>query len=98
MALRDAHIAADLRRAICLSRRSADLGMAGLDGIDTGRLIRQSEKVRWVKLVALSGWGQDQDRKRTCDAGFDLHLTKPASIDDLRSVLENLKPAKAHIG
>lgn len=60
-----------------------DLGMPKPDGFETARLIRKSQAGRQFKLVALTGWGQEQDRKKTRDAGFDLHLTKPASIEDL---------------
>ena len=70
-----------------------DLGMPGLDGFETARLIRAMEKGRQIKLVALTGWGQDQDRRKTREAGFDLHLTKPASIEDLKALLESPKPA-----
>jgi CheY-like chemotaxis protein len=55
-----------------------DIGMPGLDGYETCRRIRQESFGRSVCIVALTGWGQDQDKQRASDAGFDLHLTKPA--------------------
>lgn len=66
-----------------------DLGMPLQDGFETARLIRQSEIGRRLTLVALTGWGQAEDRARTRDAGFDAHLTKPASLEALRSLLQN---------
>lgn len=69
-----------------------DLGMPGLDGFQTARLIRQNEKGRRVRLIALSGWGQKQDQTKTRAAGFDLHLTKPASTEDLQALLKGPAP------
>lgn len=66
-----------------------DLGMPLLDGFETARLIRQSDIGRQLRLVALTGWGQAEDRARTRAAGFDAHLTKPASLGELRSLLQN---------
>ena len=65
-----------------------DLGMAGVDGFETARRIRQLPEGRRMKLVALTGWGRDEDRARTRDAGFDVHITKPASIDALQELLK----------
>ncbi len=64
-----------------------DLGMPGQDGFQTASMIRSAEKGRKLTLVALTGWGQEEDRKRTRQAGFDAHLTKPASIEALRALL-----------
>ncbi|MBL1258317.1 PAS domain S-box protein [Methylocystis sp. Sn-Cys] len=66
-----------------------DLGMPLQDGFETARLIRQSEIGRRLTLVALTGWGQAEDRAKTREAGFDAHLTKPASLEALRSLLQN---------
>jgi CheY-like chemotaxis protein len=54
-----------------------DIGMPGMDGYETCRRIRESLGAR-VMLVAVSGWGQQQDKARAMGAGFDAHLTKPA--------------------
>jgi PAS domain S-box-containing protein len=62
-----------------------DIGMPGMDGLETARRIRAEG--RGLKLVALTGWGQDEDRARTREAGFDMHLTKPASIEALEDLL-----------
>ncbi len=62
-----------------------DLGMPKLDGYETARRIRKMHPK--AVLVALSGWGGEEDRKRSADAGFDAHILKPAKPDDLREIL-----------
>jgi PAS domain S-box-containing protein len=64
-----------------------DIGMPELDGYAAARRIRSESGARRVKLVALTGWGQDEDRRRAREAGFDEHLVKPAELDDLRALL-----------
>jgi PAS domain S-box-containing protein len=64
-----------------------DLGMPGMDGYETARRIRALPKGDRVKLVALTGWGQDQIRDRAREAGFDRQLTKPAGLDALQELL-----------
>jgi signal transduction histidine kinase len=60
-----------------------DLGMPRMDGYETARQIRRKWWGKSATLVALTGWGQQQDRKRTSDAGFDVHLVKPVTEFDL---------------
>jgi CheY-like chemotaxis protein/two-component sensor histidine kinase len=55
-----------------------DIGLPDLDGYETCRRMRQVPGGSEVIVAALTGWGQDDDRQRALDAGFDLHLTKPA--------------------
>ncbi|MGD9545080.1 MAG: response regulator [Methylocystis sp.] len=64
-----------------------DLGMPDMNGYETARRIRAAPDGRQAELVALSGWGQDEDRERTRAAGFDRHLVKPADIDALQEIL-----------
>ncbi|HUS24771.1 MAG TPA: response regulator [Candidatus Binatia bacterium] len=54
-----------------------DLGMPGMSGYEVARRLREQPWGRELMLVAQTGWGQDQDRRRTREAGFDEHLTKP---------------------
>jgi signal transduction histidine kinase/ActR/RegA family two-component response regulator len=54
-----------------------DIGLPGLDGYEAARRIRRERPGRDLLLVALTGWGQDEDRRRSEEAGFDTHLTKP---------------------
>ncbi|MDB6076612.1 MAG: hybrid sensor histidine kinase/response regulator, partial [Akkermansiaceae bacterium] len=62
-----------------------DLGMPKMNGYEAAGKIRESG--REVVLVALSGWGREEDRRRTAEAGFDAHLVKPVAPDDLRRML-----------
>jgi signal transduction histidine kinase/ActR/RegA family two-component response regulator len=64
-----------------------DIGMPSMNGYDAARHIRQQPWGEAMKLVALTGWGQDEDRKRSKDAGFDYHLVKPAQMEALRKLL-----------
>jgi signal transduction histidine kinase/ActR/RegA family two-component response regulator len=64
-----------------------DLGMPGLDGNDTCRLMRREEWGKRATIIALTGWGQAEDRRRTRESGFDHHLVKPVQPSVLMSVL-----------
>ncbi len=64
-----------------------DLGMPGMDGFETARRIRALPEGRELLLVALTGWGQPEDRARTRDAGFDRHLIKPLGPQALADLL-----------
>jgi signal transduction histidine kinase len=66
-----------------------DIAMPHLDGYEVARAIR-SRAGGGVPLVALTGWGQEEDRRRVREAGFDHHLVKPADLDALRSLLGSL--------
>ncbi len=65
-----------------------DLGMPKMDGFQAARLLREEHPDTF--LIALSGWGRDQDRKRSKDAGFDGHAVKPVAPNDLRRFLSLL--------
>ena len=64
-----------------------DLGMPGMDGFEIAHAIRSRPHSHDVVLVALTGWGQERDRRRTEAAGFDRHLAKPADLETLQDVL-----------
>jgi CheY-like chemotaxis protein len=64
-----------------------DIGMPGMDGYEVARRIRANPANRHISLIALTGWGQDEDRRRSTAAGFNHHLVKPADIDQLRQLL-----------
>jgi CheY-like chemotaxis protein len=64
-----------------------DLGMPRMDGIEAARRIRQLPGGERVRIVALTGWGQEVDRQRTREVGMDQHLTKPVSLETLYEVL-----------
>jgi len=54
-----------------------DIGLPEIDGYEVARRIRASPAGRSVTLLAITGWGQEQDRRRARESGFDRHLTKP---------------------
>ena len=72
-----------------------DIGMPRLNGYDTARRIRQGPWGRSAVLVALTGWGQDEDRRRSLEAGFDHHLVKPVDLSALQELLAQAQPQKA---
>jgi CheY-like chemotaxis protein len=67
-----------------------DIGMPGMDGYEVARRIRDEFGGRRTALVALTGWGQEEDRRKAREAGFDHHLVKPAEIDELQALLSSL--------
>ena len=64
-----------------------DIGMPGMDGYEVARRTRQLPEASDTVLVALTGWGQAEDRRKTKEAGFDHHLVKPVDLDLLQSLL-----------
>jgi signal transduction histidine kinase len=72
-----------------------DIGMGKLDGYAVARGIRGQDWGAATTLVAITGWGQDGDRRRSGEAGFDLHLVKPVEFDAIRRILEALPPRTA---
>jgi len=67
-----------------------DIGMPEMDGFEVARRIRKDFPDRRPVLVALTGWGQEEDRRRTKEAGFDHHLIKPADLATLQKLLASL--------
>jgi CheY-like chemotaxis protein len=74
-----------------------DLKMPGMDGYEVARRLRSESWGRELTLVALTGWALEDHRRRSRDAGFDRHLTKPADISALAAVLSS-RPAQTPIG
>jgi CheY-like chemotaxis protein len=72
-----------------------DIGMPRLNGYDACRRIRELPGGREVVIVALTGWGQDEDKRRSQEAGFDGHLVKPAEPAALERLLAGLKAGTA---
>jgi CheY-like chemotaxis protein len=64
-----------------------DIGMPEMDGYEVARRIRSMAAHRDVKLIALTGWGQESDHRRTQAAGFDHHVVKPPDVERLRELL-----------
>jgi signal transduction histidine kinase len=74
-----------------------DLGMPKMDGYETARQMRRHPWGQRTVLMALTGWGQEQDRRRAADAGFDVHLVKPVAELDLFRVLAGAQHRRTDI-
>ncbi len=72
-----------------------DLGMPGMSGHEFARRMRQDPQFAGTLLVALTGWGAEDDKRRSREAGFDAHLIKPASIDEVLALLAQHEPPAA---
>lgn len=68
-----------------------DIGMPNLDGYETCRQIRELPWGRESVIVALTGWGQEEDRRKTYAAGFNYHLVKPIKMTDLTEIIASLR-------
>jgi CheY-like chemotaxis protein len=64
-----------------------DIGLPGLDGYQVARQLRADPRHFDVRLIAVSGYGKEQDQQRSKDAGFDHHLVKPVDFDALLAIL-----------
>ena len=71
-----------------------DIGMPKISGYDVARRIRESRGAE-VLLVAITGWGQEDDRQRAREAGFDHHFTKPVNFEMLLDLIEREAPRPA---
>jgi CheY-like chemotaxis protein len=67
-----------------------DIGMPRVNGYEACRRIRAMPGGKDIVLVALTGWGQEEDRRKSREAGFDAHLVKPVAYDALVALLDSL--------
>jgi PAS domain S-box-containing protein len=84
------HAAAAFRPDVVL----LDIGLPKMNGFEVAQRIRQDFDGRQVALVAVTGWGQQEDRRRAMEAGFDHHLTKPVEIGRVLQLLASITPAQ----
>jgi PAS domain S-box-containing protein len=102
LARHDVRVAYSGREAVALARTFRpdvallDIGMPELDGYDVARALRKESWGANVWLVALTGWGQEEDKQRACDAGFDHHLTKPVDPETLEVLLTTDSARELH--
>jgi CheY-like chemotaxis protein len=72
-----------------------DIGMPGIDGYEVARRLRATPRHASTRIIALTGWGQDEDMRRSQEAGIDHHLVKPPDLDALRNLIADEAPAEA---
>jgi CheY-like chemotaxis protein len=65
-----------------------DLGMAVMDGYEVAMRLRERSETSGVLIVAVTGWGQEEDRRRSREVGIDLHLVKPVAGHALKSLID----------
>lgn len=68
-----------------------DIGLPGMDGYEVAQRLRSLPQARDAVLIAITGYGQDEDRMRSQRAGIDHHLVKPVAPDALRSLIDSLQ-------
>jgi len=66
-----------------------DLGMPGMDGFEVARTVRADPELTHVRLIALSGYGQQEDTRKSSEAGFDRHLVKPVDPEKVIAAIQN---------
>lgn len=87
------HVANDGMTGIELARKIrpdlviCDIGLPELSGLEVARRLRADEIFRTTEIVALSGYGLPEDRRKSADAGFSRHIVKPVSMDDIEKLL-----------
>ncbi len=79
-------IAHETRPGLCM----VDIGLPGMDGYQVAQSLRQDPALDGATLIAISGYSQDADRRRSRESGFDRYLVKPIDLDTLRGVLADL--------
>jgi CheY-like chemotaxis protein len=72
-----------------------DLGLPGMDGYEVAARLRERPESRDARLIALTGWGHPEARRRSREVGFDRHLVKPVKLETLRALLASLEQGNA---
>jgi CheY-like chemotaxis protein len=99
----DARVAHDGVTAFDIAARFApevaflDIGLPGQNGYDLARSLRQLPQTMNCRLIAVTGWGQDDDRRRSQDAGFELHLVKPVEPQQIIDIVSAPAPVRASV-
>jgi CheY-like chemotaxis protein len=80
--------AVETARIFCPDLVLLDIGLPGMNGYDVARKLREELSHRSLALVALTGYGQEEDKRRAREAGFDAHLVKPVNFQLLEAILD----------
>ncbi|MBA4029916.1 MAG: hybrid sensor histidine kinase/response regulator [Planctomyces sp.] len=91
-ATQDANLALEWARREKPDLIISDIGMPEIDGYEFARRLRSVPELEYVRLVALTGYGQGSDRERAKAAGFDHHLVKPVALGDLQHLVGTFRP------
>jgi CheY-like chemotaxis protein len=83
----DGPAAVDMARSLLPDVAIVDIGLPGFDGYQVARSLRADPATSSIRLIALTAYGSPEDRLRAIRSGFELHLVKPASIDQLKHAL-----------
>jgi len=89
----EVHLAHDGEQAVAKARELqidialVDIGLPKLDGYGVAQAIRAEPSGKRMVLIALTGWAQDEDKRRALAAGFDFHLTKPVDPDEVEALI-----------
>src|SRR5207302_11010328 len=75
-----------------------DIGLPGLDGYEVARQLRERGDTSHALLIAMTGYGQQDDRQRAVDAGFDYHFVKPTDPREIQRAIEHGRPAERAAG
>lgn len=92
----DVELAYDGRQALAVAEQFEpqvvflDIGLPKLDGYEVARTLRSDARFADLVMVAVTGYGQERDRRRTQEAGFDFHLVKPATLGAIQEVLASI--------
>src|SRR5438552_3409473 len=94
-AVHDGVAALDAARTNVPDVMLVDIGLPGMDGYEVARRVRRDPHVRHVVLVALTGYGREEDKQHAMAAGFDYHLVKPVKPDALHGLVARLAEDEA---
>jgi signal transduction histidine kinase/CheY-like chemotaxis protein len=83
-------LAAEVKPVACV----VDIGLPDIDGYELARRLREALAHPGLLLIATSGWGAEDDKRRAMEAGFDHHLTKPVDVDELHALLKGSETAR----
>jgi CheY-like chemotaxis protein len=73
-----------------------DIGMPALDGLEAARRIRQEAWGKRTVLIAVTGWGNDDNKRESAEAGFDIHLVKPVDPLSIVNALDKIDESRGH--
>ena len=95
----ETHVAHDGPEALAAARELTpdviflDIGLPGMDGYAVARQLRADPAFGGPRLVALTGWGSNDDKRRATEAGFDTHLTKPVDVATVEAIIRRQRDA-----